>query len=39
MEDVLKLGDVVTVVWLGKDRMGRISFSMKDVKRYQEKER
>ena len=39
VEDVLKLGDVVTVVCLGKDRMGRISFSMKDVKRYQEKER
>ena len=37
VEDVLKLGDVVTVVCLGKDRMGRISFSMKDVKRYQEK--
>ena len=31
VEDVLKLGDVVTVVCLGKDRMGRISFSMKDV--------
>lgn len=31
MEDVLTLGDVVTVVCLGKDKMGRISFSMKDV--------
>ena len=31
VEDVLSLGDVVTVVCLGKDRMGRISFSMKDV--------
>ena len=31
VEDVLTLGDVVTVVCLGKDRMGRISFSMKDV--------
>ncbi len=39
VEDVLKLGDVVTVVCLGKDRMGRISFSMKDVKRYQEKDK
>ncbi|MCD7864734.1 MAG: polyribonucleotide nucleotidyltransferase [Clostridiales bacterium] len=32
VEDVLTLGDKVTVVCLGKDRMGRISFSMKDVK-------
>ena len=32
VEDVLTLGDVVTVVCLGKDKMGRISFSMKDVK-------
>ena len=31
VEDVLALGDVVTVVCLGKDKMGRISFSMKDV--------
>ena len=31
VEDVLTLGDVVTVVCLGKDKMGRISFSMKDV--------
>ena len=31
VEDVLTLGDIVTVVCLGKDRMGRISFSMKDV--------
>jgi len=31
VEDVLTLGDKVTVVCLGKDRMGRISFSMKDV--------
>ncbi|MCR5510617.1 polyribonucleotide nucleotidyltransferase [Lachnospiraceae bacterium XBB2008] len=31
VEDVLTLGDTVTVVCLGKDRMGRISFSMKDV--------
>ncbi len=31
VEDVLTLGDVVTVICLGKDKMGRISFSMKDV--------
>ncbi len=31
VEDVLTLGDMVTVVCLGKDKMGRISFSMKDV--------
>lgn len=31
VEDVLTLGDKVTVICLGKDRMGRISFSMKDV--------
>ena len=31
VEDVLTLGDTVTVICLGKDRMGRISFSMKDV--------
>ena len=31
VEDVLSLGDVVKVVCLGKDKMGRISFSMKDV--------
>ncbi len=33
VEDVLTLGDNVTVVCLGKDKMGRISFSMKDVKK------
>lgn len=32
VEDVLSLGDVVKVVCLGKDKMGRISFSIKDVK-------
>ena len=32
VEDVLTLGDRVTVVCLGKDKMGRLSFSMKDVK-------
>ncbi len=31
VEDVLTLGDIVTVVCLGKDKMGRVSFSMKDV--------
>ena len=32
VEDVLTLGDKVKVVCLGKDKMGIISFSMKDVK-------
>ncbi|MFR8547700.1 MAG: polyribonucleotide nucleotidyltransferase [Lachnospiraceae bacterium] len=32
VEDVLTLGDKVKVVCLGKDKMGRMSFSMKDVK-------
>ncbi len=32
VEDVLTLGEVVKVVCLGKDKMGRISFSIKDVK-------
>ena len=31
VEDVLTLGDRVKVVCLGKDKLGRISFSMKDV--------
>ena len=31
VEDVLTLGDKVKVVCLGKDKMGRISFSIKDV--------
>lgn len=31
VEDVLTLGDMVKVVCVGKDKMGRISFSMKDV--------
>ncbi|MBQ9341636.1 MAG: polyribonucleotide nucleotidyltransferase [Lachnospiraceae bacterium] len=31
VEDVLTLGDKVTVVCLGKDKMGRLSFSIKDV--------
>ena len=32
VEDVLTLGDRVKVVCLGKDKMGRMSFSIKDVK-------
>ncbi len=32
VEDVLTLGDIVKVVCLGKDKMGRFTFSMKDVK-------
>ena len=32
VEDELTLGDKVKVICLGKDKMGRISFSMKDVK-------
>ena len=31
VEDVLSLGDKVKVVCLGKDKMGRMSFSIKDV--------
>jgi Polyribonucleotide nucleotidyltransferase (polynucleotide phosphorylase) len=31
VEDVLKMGDVVKAVCLGKDKMGRFSFSMRDV--------
>lgn len=31
VEDVLSIGDEVKVICLGKDKMGRISFSMKDV--------
>ena len=31
VEDVLTLGDKVKCICLGKDKMGRISFSMKDV--------
>lgn len=31
VEDVLNLGDVVKVKCLGKDKMGRISFSIKDA--------
>ena len=32
VKDVLTLGDKVKVVCLGQDKMGRVSFSMKDVK-------
>ncbi len=32
VEDYLSLGDKVKVVCLGKDKMGRVSFSMKDLK-------
>ena len=31
VEDVLTLGDVVKVICMGKDKMGRMSFSIKDV--------
>lgn len=31
VEDVLTLGDKVKVICLGKDKMGRVSFSMKDL--------
>ena len=31
VEDVLNIGDVVKVVCMGKDKMGRFSFSMRDV--------
>ena len=34
VEDVLTLGDMVTVVCLGKDKMGRISFAMKEVAQF-----
>ncbi len=34
VEDVLTLGDKVTVVCMGKDKMGRMSFSMKDVAQF-----
>ena len=37
VEDVLTLGDVIEVACLGKDKMGRISFSLKDVERYKNK--
>jgi len=33
VEDILTLGDIVTVVCLGQDKMGRVSFSLKDVEK------
>ena len=33
VEDVLSIGDVVRVVCLGKDKLGRVSFSIKDAPR------
>ena len=38
VEDVLSLGDKVTVICLGKDKMGRLSFSIKDVPKDTEEE-
>ena len=38
VEDVLALGDKVTVICLGKDKMGRLSFSIKDVPKDTEEE-
>ncbi len=35
VEDVLTLGDEVTVICMGKDKMGRFSFSIKDVPKDQ----
>ena len=32
VEDVLTLGDVVKAKCMGKDKQGRISFSIKDAK-------
>ena len=31
VEDVLTIGDTVKVICMGKDKMGRMSFSIKDV--------
>ena len=31
VEDVLALGDIVKVICLGKDKIGRINFSIKDM--------
>lgn len=39
VEDVLTLGDKVKVVCLGKDKMGRMSFSIKDVKENRGKDK
>jgi polyribonucleotide nucleotidyltransferase len=35
VEDVLSIGQHVTVKCIGKDRMGRMSFSMKDAPQHQ----
>ena len=35
VEDVLTLGDKVRAICLGKDRMGRMSFSIKDAPQHQ----
>lgn len=37
VEDVLSLGDVIVVRCMGKDKMGRISFSLKDAVEHPEK--
>lgn len=37
VEDVLTLGDVIKVKCLGKDKMGRVSFSLKDVLKKENK--
>ena len=37
VEEVLSLGDVVKVRCMGKDKMGRISFSLKDAMKKPEK--
>ena len=38
VEDVLTLGDVVKAKCMGKDKMGRVSFSIKDANRDMQKE-
>ena len=38
VEDVLSLGEKVRVICLGKDKMGRLSFSIKDVPKDTEEE-
>ena len=37
VEDVLTLGDIVKVVCVGKDKMGRFSFSIKDLPKEAQK--
>ncbi len=36
VEDVLTLGDMVKVICMGKDKMGRLSFSIKDLPREEQ---